>query len=506
MPLQMISRFRGSPFAFPLAALTALAMFVISETSYLQSSRSLEELGTMGGARLTIHELRRAVTDAETGERGFLLTDRHEYLDPYNRALGEIATALDRLNAYYAGNERAEPIVRRLSTLVGEKLSEMRTALELHEQGKDDAWRGLLLSNIGKEKMDALRSMSEELVAMETASIDARRKSIFQTLMLNRIGVGAMTALSLLALFMYLRQTAALERQRAERQQEIQIERDKLELVVARRTAQLTELAQHLQTVREDERSRLARELHDELGALLTAAKLDLARIKSRLNAPTPELGERLAHLSDALNGGIALKRRIIEDLRPSSLNNLGLTAALDILLREFAERADVQVVSRLEPVRLTPSGQLTVYRLVQEGLTNIGKYARASRVDVALEMRAGRAVVSVRDDGVGFDPNQSGNGSHGLLGMRYRIEAEGGRMHLTTAPGKGTLIEATLPEAPRTEPAGASAAASGPGSGEARGDAGTHAGAADAGPAAEGDGESAASSSPSASSGTVAA
>jgi len=461
MALEMISRFRGSPFAFPLAALTALAMFFISETSYQQATGALDELDAMGAARLSIQELRRAMTDAETGERGYLLTKRKEYLEPYNRGLADVAKELAALNLYYANKPAAQPLMKRVTQIVGEKLSEMHTTLELYDQGKEDAWRQLLLSNIGQEKMEALRALSDDLVKVEAAMIGERRRDVFQTLLLNRIGVSAMTALSLLALFMYLRQTAALERQRDERQRETQAERDNLELVVMRRTAQLTELAQHLQTVREDERSRLARELHDELGALLTAAKLDLARIKSRLAAnATPELAERLAHLSDALNGGIALKRRIIEDLRPSSLNNLGLTAALDILLREFGERAEIEVVSRLGPVQLSPAKQLTVYRLVQEALTNIGKYAKASRVDVALEMRAGRAMVSVRDNGKGFDPNQPSSGSHGLLGMRYRIEAEGGRMNLTTAPGKGTLIEATLPEdAAAVRPASESAA-----------------------------------------------
>jgi signal transduction histidine kinase len=463
MALDMISRFRGSPFAFPLAALTALAMFFISETSYQQATGALNDLGAMGSARLSILELRRAMTDAETGERGYLLTKRKEYLDPYNRALSEVTKELTALNTYYANNAKAQPLMERVTQIVGEKLSEMRTTLELYDQGKEDAWRELLLSNIGQEKMEALRIVSADLVRLESTAIELHRKGVFQTLLLNRLGVTAMTALSLLALFMYLRQTAALERQREERQHEVQIERDNLELVVARRTAQLTELAQHLQTVREDERSRLARELHDELGALLTAAKLDLARIKSRLGTnTTPELGERLAHLSEALNGGIALKRRIIEDLRPSSLNNLGLTAALDILLREFGERAEVEIVSRLEPVQLSPAKQLTVYRLVQEALTNIGKYARASRVDVALEMRAGRAMVSVRDNGKGFDPNQANNASHGLLGMRYRIEAEGGRMNLTTAPDKGTLIEATLPQDTAATVSGARAIAAG--------------------------------------------
>jgi hypothetical protein len=92
--------------------------------------------------------------------------------------------------------------------------------------------------------------------------------------------------------------------------------------------------------VREEERGHLARELHDELGALLTAAKLDVARLKSRLGDQPPEVGQRLQHLTETLNSGIALKRRIIEDLRPSSLSNLGLTASLEILAREFSERS----------------------------------------------------------------------------------------------------------------------------------------------------------------------
>ena len=104
----------------------------------------------------------------------------------------------------------------------------------------------------------------------------------------------------------------------------MQAERDRLEIDVARRTAQLTELTQHLQTAREDERNRLARNLHDELGALLTSAKLDAARIKSRLAGMAPEALERLAHLVETLNASIALGRSIIEDLRPSTLGQPG--------------------------------------------------------------------------------------------------------------------------------------------------------------------------------------
>ena len=292
-----------------------------------------------------------------------------------------------------------------------------------------------------------VRSLSEQLLAFETTRVNAGRLNVTQTLTLNRIGVNAMTALSLLALFMYLRQTSALVAQREEQRRVVQAERDQLEIEVAQRTDQLTELARHLQTAREDERSHLARELHDELGALLTAAKLDVARLKSRLGKPSPEIAERVQHLNDALNSGIALKRRIIEDLRPSSLSNLGLVAALEILIREWSAGSEVTVESALEPVTLRASGELTVYRLVQEALTNISKYARATKVEVRVVANAGLVNVSVRDNGAGFDPAQRRASAHGLLGMRYRLESEGGRMVLTSAPGQGTAIEAQLPE-----------------------------------------------------------
>ena len=139
----------------------------------------------------------------------------------------------------------------------------------------------------------------------------------------------------------------------------------------------MTELTQHLVTAREDERNRLARNLHDDLGSLLTSAKLDAARIRSRLTGTTPETLELLSHLVGTLNSGIALGRRIIEDLRPSALSNLGLVATLEILAREFADHSGVDVQCALEPVDLDVDAELMVYRLVQEAITNITNMLR---------------------------------------------------------------------------------------------------------------------------------
>jgi signal transduction histidine kinase len=201
--------------------------------------------------------------------------------------------------------------------------------------------------------------------------------------------------------------------------------------------------------VREEERGHLARELHDELGALLTAAKLDVARLKSRTATAGPEVAERLQHLTDTLNGVIALKRRIIEDLRPSSLSNLGLTAALEILTREFAERANLDVQINVEPVTLPDATNLTIYRMVQESLNNIAKYARAQHVLVTVHNHPTHIAVQIRDDGIGFAEENVRRNAHGLLGMRHRVEAAGGRLTITSAPDTGTLVSAVIPIVP---------------------------------------------------------
>jgi len=283
-------------------------------------------------------------------------------------------------------------------------------------------------------------------VADSRESIASGLKSVFDALLLNRVGVGAMTAISLLMLGMSLRKGRQLDLQRNEQRAELQAERDRLEAQVRRRTAELTELTRHLQTAREDERARLARELHDELGATLTTAKLDVARIRRKLLAAAPDLMERFDHLNVVLNNGIALKRRIIEDLHPSTLSQFGLCPALEILCREFDERLDCKVAVNVTPVTLSSSAELTIFRLVQETLTNIAKYAKARSVEVFLAERDGSAVIRVTDDGVGFDPKAVARSTHGLLGMYFRVEAENGELSVVSAPGAGTRIEAVLP------------------------------------------------------------
>jgi signal transduction histidine kinase len=210
----------------------------------------------------------------------------------------------------------------------------------------------------------------------------------------------------------------------------------------------LLAFATQLQQVREDERANLARELHDELGAILMAAKLDVACLDTRLSDHSPEVNRRLTHLGETLNRGLALKRRIVEGLCPSTLANLGLVASLEILGRDFALTSGIEITTALERVELDERTQLAVYRLVQEALTNTAKYAGAKHSQIHLATRDGQVVVTVTDDGIGFDVGSMTSAQHGLLGIQHRVEACGGHLKVTSVPCKGTCLVALLPVA----------------------------------------------------------
>ena len=439
---------RGNRIVFLLAGSFALAIVLISEGSYLQSTARLDAVPAMSQARTSIQNVADAVVNAETSERGYLVTRRAEYLAPYREAIQKVNASLAYLVPYYSHKPDATLMLSRLQTATETKLSELALTIQLIDEGKLEAAKDIMMSDIGKEQMAVVRQTAVELQDYELRNIARNRQGIYASLLLNRIGVAGLMVLGLLALFFYLRQIFLFTQQQIELQRMLQAERDRLEAEVLERTAQLTQLAQHLQTAREDERHHLARNLHDDLGSLLTSAKLDAARIKSRLTTVAPEMLDLLAHLVSTLNSGITLGRRIIEDLRPSALSNLGLVSTLEILAREFASSSGVQVHTTLVPVELKPAAELMVYRLVQEAITNIAKYAKAEQVWIELSASNDEVEVSVRDDGVGFNTNAKPLSAYGLVGMRFRVEAEGGVLSLSSAPGQGTLIRAKLPSA----------------------------------------------------------
>ncbi len=442
----LLPKVRKMALSLPMALLAAMVLVGINEVGHMRSQDAVTQIAHGQVTHGALNRLLQSMLDAETGQRGYLLTGNDRYLEPYDKALASIQQNLDNLRNQFLASPDDMQELSLLSRQISRKLAEMELSLKLRRQGNEDAWKFILHTDVGMENMEAIRQHAQALIDRSAVVVKEGQTQVLRSLMLSRIGIATVTVIGLLAFFMYLRQAHALQEFSLREQLLLEHERDRLEGLVRERTATLSELASHLQQVREDERGHLARELHDELGALLTAAKLDVARLKSKIDTQAPDIAERLRHLTETLNSGIALKRRIIEDLRPSSLSNLGLTAAIEILAREYAERAGIEVETSLEPVQLPDATQLTVYRLVQESLTNIGKYAKAHKVLVSIHSHPKHVAVQVRDDGAGFDPASVSPTSHGLAGMRHRVEAAGGRLTITSRPGNGALVSAILP------------------------------------------------------------
>ncbi|MFE8647189.1 CHASE3 domain-containing protein [Sphingomonas sp. NCPPB 2930] len=432
--------------SLPAAGLAAALLIGINETGYRRSHQALQDIAQAQSIRTTLGTLMLQVLDAETGQRGYLLTGDTRYLEPYDQAVIGIGRTMEELNELYGTTPQRAAKLTGLNHDLARKLAEIDSSVALRKQGDEDAWRSVLLTGTGREHMEAIRAQTAQLMAETRSAVTLGQEQVVRALQLSRLGIAGVTLAGLLAFYMYLRQTHALKTADRRQKDILEQERNGLELQVRERTATLAELATHLQQVREEERAHLARELHDELGSLLTAAKLDVARIKSRVGTDSPELTERMAHLTETLNSGIALKRRIIEDLRPSSLSNLGLVAALEILARESGDQFGFVIATEFEEVKLHDGAELTAYRLVQESFTNIGKYADARNVSLTLRAIPGFARVEVRDDGRGFDVAAIAPATHGLAGMRHRVEAAGGQLTIASLPGQGTVISALLP------------------------------------------------------------
>ena len=227
--------------------------------------------------------------------------------------------------------------------------------------------------------------------------------------------------------------------------------RKKAELELRESREQYRQLSNFLQSVREEERTCIARELHDELGQSLTALKMDVSWIIHRLTEQQGPMLAKADQMLTLIDNTVDSVRRIASNLRPGQLDDLGLAAAVEWLLDEFKARSGIHYTLRLSHDELALDEQLstTVFRLLQEALTNVARHAKASSIDVALNEDEHVVRLTITDNGVGFNPeSQRGSKkSFGLLGMRERVCALAGVFDLTSRPGEGTQLRIQLPK-----------------------------------------------------------
>jgi signal transduction histidine kinase len=213
---------------------------------------------------------------------------------------------------------------------------------------------------------------------------------------------------------------------------------------------ELREMSAVMNEVREAERTRIARELHDELGQLLTAVKMDIAWLGARLQPENTALVQRSEKVKQLVDTTVAAVRRIAADLRPVMLDDLGLMPALENLLSDFSERTHIAM--RLDAscgeVEFSEPMSTSVYRIVQEALTNVARHAEATEVELTVKLEADRLYLSVRDNGKGLPPQSGEIRSFGLLGIKERAQTLGGSAQIYSPPEGGTIVAIDVPVA----------------------------------------------------------
>ena len=425
-------------YAVPFLILLSIVLAAVGEMTYQRTVSTLRNGIALTEARIGSARILQLLTDAETAQRGYLLTNNPLYLEPMHNADHELRDKKLVFDFIASIGSTGPSDSEKIYALAMQKFASLERTIAIADMGDKAGVLNAINSNHGRQLMDELRS-GFDAKFLEAANLqDNARSVIFEALLFNRISVLLLSLLMALGLYWYWHKLQQLDLERNSRQQLLKAE-------VADKTAELRTLAGYLQTVREDEKSHLARELHDELGGLLTAVKLILARIRAKLTE-VPEMLERLDQVNKYINDVVALKRKIIEDLRPSTLSALGLNAALDTLCSESSRLLGVEIKRDIATVHLPTDTELGIYRILQEALTNIGKYAKATEVTVALQKTESEILLDIKDNGVGFDLATLKPGQHGLAGMRFRVESLSGKMTQHASLGKGVHITVRLP------------------------------------------------------------
>ncbi len=384
------------------------------------------------------------LVDAQASALSFLLMRNDAYLEPYRSTATRLEPLMASMNFDippdsddYADLQDLKRLVDAKFQYLGEMLSRGGAPLVLSvEHGE-----------LGKQLMDEIR--------VRLAILKARREKVhqdFENMYLARAkkiqyvgyALGVASLLLILGLFVVQQRQVAL---RARIQELLKTENSRLEAKVQARTLELSNLATNLTTAQEAERQHIARELHDEMGSALTAAKMDAGWLRRSLGTQVDELvQERMLRLIENIGSTISMTRRLVDDLQPPLLKGLGLVEALRSLGQQFEMEMSVVMDFPEHELSLSPEQSLALFRVAQESLTNVRKYAKASKVELSLKEKQGMVILSVADNGSGFNTENIELHGHGIAGMKHRAQMFNANLLLDSHAGRGTRIEVRMP------------------------------------------------------------
>jgi signal transduction histidine kinase len=447
-----MTRFRWWQLATVVAVLMGclVALFTVAEFGRVRLTEAATDVRHAHEQWLRVVDLHQTLMDAESGHRGYLLTGDTQHLAPLSRADERIGTLAGGLAAAYRGRDpRVARAVQQMRSVAEQQLAGMNASVARYRAQGPAAALASANSAAGQELMARFRELSAITRNYEEAlverSLENWRRQLTVVRRLNIATLVVSLALAGLAFWVSIRSM----RQRQDAAAELARQRDLLQAQADAQASELTDLYRHLQNLQEEERARLSRGLHDELGGLLLAARMDVTWMQQNPPRAPGDFQERLERVRTAIDDGIDLERRVVEELRPTLLDTMGLIAALRWQIEETCKRANLRCRDEFpdEEPSFNRTAAITLFRIVQEALTNVVKHAGASEIGVTMALTAGHVELTIRDDGIGTTPDAlSRPKSHGIAGIRHRIHVLGGRLDIDTAPGRGTHVRVQVP------------------------------------------------------------
>ncbi len=438
------------------------ALFFLTGAGQERLQEASERLQKSALREHVIDELQIGVARAVATQRGFLLTGDQKYLRSYDKYAADVEPRLERLRLAYADSDSDLAEVRTLHVLIGKRLADLAMIVAIQKTQGAAAANTLLKTSVGSDTGEAVNDILEQLRDRESLERGAAEDHWSQSLILSRWITLAGTIFNMLLVGIAARLVYMDLRRRTLQTAELRDQKLQLEQEAEERNLELVELSTHLQSVAEREKASIARELHDELGGLLVGARMDISWAQQHLKEQDSDMKLRLQRVQQNLSTGVDLKRRIIEELRPTLLDNVGLFAALRWQLKATCGSAGLKCIESYpdEEPTFTSEASIALFRIAQEAFTNILKHSAAKSVDITLNMDADTIVMQISDDGKGIPAGRlTATGSHGLASMRHRVRALGGRLDVRSAASGGTVLLVripaanALPRAAETEP-----------------------------------------------------
>jgi signal transduction histidine kinase len=437
-----------------------IGLFFLAAAGQTRLNKTNERAHSSQLREQALNEFAGLITDAESAQRGYLLTGERAYLAPYANAVTQVGTALDRLHDAYGGDESSSEF-HQLRVLTGKELGELEDGIALLKKHGISPGASVVGTDVGKRTMDSINAIVAKMRGEEASESAASNAEWQRDFRLSRWVSAAGATLNIGLVLLAIRLVYSDMRRRARQAATLSDQKLQLEQQVEARTRELAALSTHLQGVSEQEKSALSRELHDELGGLLVAARMDLSWLQQRLPMADPSIEQRFKRIHDSLSAGVDLKRRVVEELRPTLLDNMGLFTALRWQFKETCRRTGLRCTETIpeSELKFSPDAAIGVFRIAQEALTNILKHSEAKSADLFISMDQDTFTLRITDDGKGIPSSRLVTStSHGLVSMRHRIAGLSGTWDIGSPESGGTMVTARIPLArmlPQNSPEG---------------------------------------------------